>query len=686
MESKLLPSLDSVAPVMTALKGADDDDSSGDEDDEEEEEDCASEDDEDEDGEEEESKEEKRPAKAEVVEVIATARLMSKKEKRQLKKKQQKAKKKKKATVAAAAAKRPTLKRKPNGEDANDTHEESATTGTMTTDVIATKTKKQKKHKPESVTDHLVFGELFRHQFAMALDDFRRASSLEQLARSPDLDGFVQVDPLQIRMCKGATLREGEIQTAAEHILTRSLLGKVKFSHFSNTDPVGRDMSDIYTDFARKARACMWEIGFVPVIVNPSTTPGIHCKPEVLPLHLVDVWYHETLSGARAFVYTKRSDGPAGASASYGRGSSSFNPVIGTVNRMLHHDGSASLRSVAGLGRGPFGDREIIPDVVTFVDKPPDPEGKLQSTVMACRFVMAETHMRSQTRMIAESNRARPPYIVQRVEAQPYQSSVSGLMHYREPLEDPYDDEQKLNAMRAEQSAYQRADFEQARGIGAPKLVQEELLKLRAATRQGASSVAQRIDIHGKGVEHKQATMPEAPVDMEPQYERCRNDIHMIFGIPPGYISVTSSGRGGDTEVRKETFQDKLRCENELLVKLCQDVYRFGNDTNNLAAYTLKHAPGRGTEEGLAAALKVRVSIGGTPPWEVAKEMLLTGLYKPKAFIDMACATYLMDPSDFQIPSDKRLLLGNSIEAKPKVKPAAKKKKPKAKKKAKSKK
>lgn len=428
--------------------------------------------------------------------------------------------------------------------------------------------------------------------------------------------------------------RDVNVQAAAQ-IMTQSLLsGGVWIEH-----PLGEMNNDNqqqldnlrWSDWCKQLLRSLWAVGFAAATFQFDEEQRL--VPTVLKLELLDVRMRRDEIGKCEFKYYTRN----------------------TPSDPEQHE---------------------LPNVITFIDKPPDINLRLCSTVSGLLSDFTyEMHM-LQCTVTAERARAQPMLITEQVESRynPNDFTVTrmqddallgdGARSFQESMR-ALTGNNRMNESELETLQYDVRDMWQrymnsehmhndsrlqylssdGRAMAAPQVLQTSL----SAPAEIPLKPQQKLTRH---------VLPEAPANLIPFRTERQVRVFMAFSVPMSMAAHSKSKANTASAQLNNNKQDTaskdvfLNAQKELKNKLLsyiREMYRYMNYNTQLLELLMDSAKKRRKlDEGeLKQKLEPRITIASLPDENLARELYELGLLKPEAYVQMMCQKYGMDERDF---------------------------------------
>jgi hypothetical protein len=533
-------------------------------------------------------------------------------------------------------------------------------------------------------------GSVFNHPRAIPYESLYKQYAIESKSKSSDLKGFVQVNPQQIDQAYMSCTKEMNYIIASGFWTEMLLSGSIEF-HDGITNGMNEDdmkfMANAWTQFARDFIQRKFELGFVPVVWTKHER--FVALPAVMDLTGINVWVKRNFFNQTVFVYTIRPSTETGGFDSMGATDTFLSMLNGT---------STSF----GMNKhGAIGEEEIISNVFTIVDTPPDIRGDIHSKVMS--LVSAETYISSRLKlqMLAETARARPPYFIedQKGEGQ-YKGTVSSLSEALRnnraggpssssssssapPAPSIMDNASPVQLMALHLARYKSTYHSQLGHNGLAQyeaMVTEALAKGAFPTKESKMGIGECVTApSGKTVRPAtQAAVPEDIINMLIQHQ---TNVFLTFGIPAGLLTTdTVHARTGVNQGAQDLLQQRVKVGKMDTIAILMDVYRFiyGGEMLRRAAEKAISTP-LDKHIDLTSELKFNITLRGMPSDDKIDKYYAMGFLLPAAYKRMIAAKDFINEDDLsdhpkppQLEAPKPVAPGSTNSTKS---PATKKKK-----------
>ncbi len=430
--------------------------------------------------------------------------------------------------------------------------------------------------------------------------------------------------------------RDVNVQAATQILIQSLLSGGIWIDHpvpEFNKEQQRQFDNLVWSKWCTDILRSLWSVGFAAAILKQDDQERI--IPSVLPLETLDIRMRRHDLGDCEFKYFTR------------------------VTPLQHQP-------------------KEIPNVITFVQKEPDCNFRICSTVSTLLMDYSyEMHM-MQCTITAEKSRSQPLLVTESVDSR-YDPSTLTLPRWAEdamlgdgnrPFQDQIQNESVMEKLQDEtRYTWQRflnsnqssmdTRMKMFRGDGRPppkdsgvKLPPEVPLKPQ-----------QKLTRH---------VLAEVPANLLPFRTERQTRTFMAFGVPmsmsstQGSKSNTSSSKvGGNSSdsSSKDMFLNAQKSLKQFLLSYIQTMYRFMNHNRNLLALIKNNtkAEKKLSNENLKQQNYAKITIASLPDETVADRLYELGLLKYDALVRIYCQKYGMDERDF---NEKAVLPMISIDQK----------------------
>lgn len=435
-------------------------------------------------------------------------------------------------------------------------------------------------------------GSVFNHMLTEPIRSILKRESLEEIAKSRDFTGYVQVNPDDMARCEGKTRTDPYTMMAADFILKSIFGGDIVFKRKHGPEPTpdeARFMAAQWMKVGCSIFQQLWEFGFAAISQVPHS--DYMATPVVLEMSQLDVFVRTNVFGQRAWVYRIKSSAMGG----------SVDPVTQQVREAMSQHGT-------GVGSG------IIPNVMTIGLSPPSKEGHLRSLVRSTLGEADYTKKRLDLQTRAETARAAPPWFAEEAKPPKYKPDEGTNLASTDVLA-PGGSKRSLQQQQIDEEDGSAVLLIRKYGAGAVRAAMNKQLREETIHNSGMG-VGNRIDVPTSRVV-RPATMPEVPTDILSMRLQQLTMVIMTFGVPTGMLlNETANGRSALNEGTERTWAMQLRVLKQFTLSFFYDLYHFMFDSPRQLEFAKKKAPEVATKEELDLVTDVSIMLPGIPSEE----------------------------------------------------------------------